>query len=101
MSEPDPVLLSPSEMAESQTLTPDLFSLIRRGADGRFAAGHSGNPKGRPRGIPTPRRRVVGLVGRWVSAAAVADLVRRKPDLLRRLVARALPRAGPWGRDIG
>jgi hypothetical protein len=37
------------------------FSLARD-ARGRFATGSSGNPRGRPRGIPNPRRRVPDLV---------------------------------------
>jgi hypothetical protein len=77
---------------------PDLFSPFRRDANGRFAKGHSGNPRGRPRGIRNPKRRIVDMVEQRVSTAALADLVRRKPYLLRRLAARVLPPARTWRR---
>jgi len=61
-----------------------------RDARGRFAKGSSGNPRGRPRGIANPRRRVPDLV-RPLSAQALSDLLDRKPHLLRPLAAQLLP----------
>jgi hypothetical protein len=57
----------------------------------RIAKGSSGNPRGRPRGIPNPRRRVPDLVARPLSAPALSDLLDRKPHLLRPLAAQLLP----------
>jgi hypothetical protein len=62
-----------------------------RDAHGRFAKGTSGNPPGRPRGIPNPKRRVPDLVARPLSAQALSDLIDRKPHLLRPLAAQVLP----------
>src|ERR1700758_2967389 len=75
----------------SQQLGPDLFSPRGRDARGRFAEGSSGNPRGRPRGIPNPKRRVPDLVARPLGAQALSDLLDRKPDLLRPLAAQVLP----------
>jgi hypothetical protein len=80
----------------SQRLGPDLFSPLGplgRDARGRFAKGSSGNPRGRPRGIPNPRRRVPDLVARPLSAQALSGLIDRKPHLLRPLANQLLPRA--------
>jgi hypothetical protein len=44
-----------------------------------------------PRGIPNPRRRVPNLVARPLRAKALADLIDRKPHLLRPLAAQQLP----------
>jgi hypothetical protein len=60
-------------------------------ARGRLAKGSSGNPRGRPRGIPNPKRRVPDLVARRLSAQALSDLIDRKPHLLRPLAAQLLP----------
>src|SRR5713226_8068858 len=90
---PDPpcsLLFSGPGIEESQLLGPDPFSPRARDAGGRFAKGSSGNPRGRPRGIPNPRRRVPDLVARPLSAQALADLLDRKPDLLRPLAAQLL-----------
>jgi hypothetical protein len=76
---------------ESQSLAPDLSLPRARDACGRFAKGSSGNPRGRPRGIPNPKRRVPDLVARPLSAQALADLLDRKPHLLRPLAAQVLP----------
>ena len=62
-----------------------------RDARGRFAKGRSGNPRGRPRGIPNPRRRVPDLMALPLSAQALSDPLDRKPHLLRPLAAQILP----------
>jgi hypothetical protein len=84
-------LFSGLGVRESQLLAPDPFLPRARDARGRFAKGSSGNPCGRPRGIPNPRRRVPDLVARPPSARALADLIDRKPHLLRSLAAQFLP----------
>jgi hypothetical protein len=76
---------------EYQKLIPDPFSSRARDARGRFTEGSSGNPRGRPRGIPNPRRRVPNLVARPLSAQALSDFLDRKPHLLRALAAQLLP----------
>jgi hypothetical protein len=76
---------------EIQQLGPDPFLSPARDARGRFAKGSSGNPPGRPRGIPNPKRRVPDLVARPLSARALSDLLDRKPHLLRPLAAQVLP----------
>src|SRR5271166_2159839 len=55
------------------------------------ASGSSGNPRGRPAGIPNPKRRVPDLVARPLSAQALSHLLDRKPYLLRPLSAQLLP----------
>jgi len=79
------------EIRESQQLGPDPFLPLARDARGRFATGSSGNPRGRPRGIANPRRRVPDLVARPLSAQRLSDLLDRKPHLLRPLAAQLLP----------
>jgi hypothetical protein len=76
---------------ESQLLGPDPFLPRAREARGRFAKGSSGNPRGRPPGIPNPKRRVPDLAARPLSAQALSDLLDRKPYLLRPLAAQLLP----------
>ena len=76
---------------EIQPLDPDPSSRSARDGSGRFAKGSSGNPRGRPRGIRNPRRRVPNLVARPLSAQALSDLLDRKPHLLRPLVEQLLP----------
>jgi hypothetical protein len=78
---------------ESQPLGPDLFSARARDARGRFAKGCSGNPRGRPPGIPNPKRRVLDLVARPLAPQALSDLLARKPHLFRPLAAQLLPLA--------
>jgi hypothetical protein len=77
-----PLFFGPG-VQESQLLGPDPFLPRARDARERFAKGSSGNPGGRPRGIPNPKRRVPDLVARPLSAEALSDLLDRKPDLLR------------------
>src|ERR1700738_812278 len=76
---------------ESQLLGPDPFLPRARDPHGRFAKGSSGNPRGRPRGIPTPRRPLPDLAARPPSVQALSDLLDRKPHLLRPLAAQLLP----------
>jgi Family of unknown function (DUF5681) len=64
---------------------------LARATRERFAKGTSGNPGGRPRGIPNPKRRVPDLVARPLGAQALSDLIDRKPYLLRPLAAQVLP----------
>ena len=90
---------------ENQPLAPDLSPFrapapvredtLTRDADGRFAKGHSGNPEGRPCGIPNPRRRVVTLQAWRANPEACKALFHRQPWQLRRLLARILPPARP------
>ena len=84
-------LLSGPGIEEYQSLSPDPSLPRARDARGRFAKGRSGNPRGRPRGIPNPRRRVPDLVALPLSAQALSDLLDRKPHLLRPLAAQILP----------
>jgi len=82
-------------MTQNQKLDPDLFSRSPRDAAGRFATGCSGNPKGRPRGIPNPKRRRLDLKKRPVSLAVLLRLVDRKPQLRRSIFAQFFPPAPP------
>jgi hypothetical protein len=84
-------LFSGPGIAESQRLGPDPLLPRSRDVCGRFAKGSSGNPRGRRRGIPNPRRRVFHLVARPLSARALSDLLNRKPHLLRPLAKQLLP----------
>jgi hypothetical protein len=89
------LLQSGSGTEEIQLLAPDRFSsrapVRARDPRGRFAKGHSGNPQGRSRGIPDPKRRVVDLQAWRANPQAVSALARRKPWLLRSLLAQMLP----------
>ena len=84
-------LLSRPGIGEYQSLGPDRFWARARDARGRFAKGSSGNPRGRPRGIPNPKRHVPDLAARPLSAQALSDLLDRKPQLLLPLAAQLLP----------
>jgi hypothetical protein len=88
-------LLSASGILESQSLGPDHFLSRARDARGRFAKGSSGNPGGRPRGIPNPKRRMPDLAARPPSPAVLSALLDRKPYLLRSLAAQLLPPLAP------
>jgi|SRR5215467_5990716 len=85
------LLFSETGIKESQPLDPDPFLPRARDARGRFAKGSSGNPRGRPRGIRNPKRRVPDLVARPLSPQALSDLIDRKPHLLRPLAVQLLP----------
>jgi hypothetical protein len=85
------LLLSETGAQVSQTLGPDPSAPRARDARGRFAKGSSGNPRGRPPGIRNPKRRIPDLVARPLSERALADLLDRKPYLLRPLAAQLLP----------
>jgi hypothetical protein len=80
-----------------QALAPDPFSPRARDARGRFAKGSSGNPRGRPRGIRNPCRRVPDLLARPLSPKALSVLIDRKPHLLRPLAEKLLPRPASIG----
>src|SRR5712672_672848 len=84
-----------SGIQASQQLGPDPLLPRARDARGRFAKGSSGNPRGRPRGIPNPKRRMPDLAARPLSAQALSDLIDRKPHLLRPLAAQLLPPLAP------
>ena len=91
-------LHSGSRIEENQILDPDLFpprACEGNGRDpsGRFAKGHSGNLRGRPRGISNPKRRVLTLQAYRRNPQAVLALVKRKRWLLRPLCAQLLPPA--------
>jgi hypothetical protein len=85
------LLFSGPGIEESQSVDPDPFLRRARDPRGRFAKGSSGNPGGRPRGIPNPKRRMPDLAARPLSAGALSDLIDRKPHLLRPLAAQLLP----------
>jgi hypothetical protein len=85
------LLLSESGIPDFQSFSPDPSWPRARDARGRFAKGSSGNPRGRPRGIRNPKRRVPDLAARPLSARALADLLDRKPHLLRALADQLLP----------
>ena len=91
---PDPscsILLSESGIQESQSLGLDPYSFRARETRGRFAKGSSGNPRGRPRGIRNPRRRIPDLVAQPLSAQALWRLLDRKPHLLLPFAEQLLP----------
>jgi hypothetical protein len=85
------LLFSGPGIEEFQSVGPDPFLPRARDTRGRFAKGSSGNPGGRPRGIPNPMRRVPDLAARPLSAEALSDLIDRRPHLLRPLAAQLLP----------
>lgn len=82
-------------MKQNQTPEPVLLTDDIRDAGGRFAKGRSGNPRGRPPGIPNPKRRLLDFVNRPPKPGAVEALVRRRPYLLRRFAQQLLPPAQP------
>jgi hypothetical protein len=64
---------------------------LARDARGRFAKGSSGNPRGRPPGIPNPKPRIPDLAARPLGAQALNALLDRRPQLLQPLAALYLP----------
>ena len=82
-------------MAESREI--NILALIRfssapaRDARGRFAPGSSGNPRGRPRGIRNPPRRLPDLRARPLRPEALSAFLDRKPHLLLPLALEFLP----------
>src|SRR2546423_2112065 len=92
-----------SEIEQNQSLAPDLLRFCAgdqaldktRDKTGRFAPGQSGNPRGRPRGIPNPQRRTVTPQAFRKNPEACKALFRRQPSLLRRLLRQILPPASP------
>jgi hypothetical protein len=91
---PDPscyLLFSGSGIKQSQSVDPDPFLPRARDLRGRFAKGSSGNPGGRPRGIPNPKRRMPDLAARPLSEGALSDLTDRKSHLLQSLATQLLP----------
>jgi len=96
---------------ENQSLGPDLLPFAAReqaGDDtrdddtrdraGRFAQGHSGNPRGRPRGIPNPKRRRVTLQA-WRQNPEAMQGVVQAPALAVAAAARPIPAAGLSARS--
>jgi hypothetical protein len=84
-------LFSQPRTEEAQSFSPDPSLPRARDARGRFATGSSGNPRGRPRGIPNPKRRAPDLAARPLSAQALSDLLGRKPHLLLPLATQLMP----------
>src|ERR1051326_5880476 len=91
-----------SGIEQNQSLAPDLLrsaapdpagdeSRDTRDKAGRFAQGHSGNLRERPRGIPNPKRRRVTLAAWRENPEACKALFKRQPWLLRRLLGPILP----------
>lgn len=108
---PDPTcsdLIISDGVEQNQSLGPDRFSLRAparereapaegqaRDGRGRFAKGHSGNPGGRPPGIPNPQRRVIGLRAWRENRPGVLAIAARKPWLLQPLLVQAFPPLRP------
>src|SRR5437763_7248649 len=87
----DPDLLPFAARDQAGDETPEQAGDEPRDKTGRFAQGHSGNPRGRPRGIPNPKRRRVTLQAWRENPEACKALFKRQPWLLRRLLGQFLP----------
>ena len=67
------LLFSGPGIEEFQSVDPDPILPRARDTRGRFAKGSSGNPSGRPRGTPNPKRRVPDLAARPLRPEALSD----------------------------
>ncbi|HEX5321286.1 MAG TPA: hypothetical protein VFW46_19130, partial [Stellaceae bacterium] len=83
------LLFSEGEDKQNQSIAPDIIST--RDTRGRFAKGRSGNPEDGPRGTLRGGYPMRDLHAHPVSGAALVDLTRREPYLLRSVASQFLP----------